>query len=84
MNGGGLKIVALGGEHDGREFVSIESDDDFTRMAPTLWPAHVPVTVPNSRIKWNDDTVFHGEYLYLDPGYETWLRQNGVIKDTED
>jgi len=42
------------------------------------------ITVPNSRIKWNDDTVFFGDYLYLDPNYESWLRQNGVIKDTED
>ena len=84
MTGAGLKIVALGGQQVGMEFVSLSSDDDFTVMTSDGRWSSAHITVPNSRIKWNDDTVFFGDYLYLDPNYESWLRQNGVIKDTED
>lgn len=79
----GIEIIALGGEYDGREFMSVDSDEFFTTMNPEGWPSSKAITVPNSSIKHHDRTVFAADYLYIEPRYGTWLRDNGVIKDSE-
>lgn len=82
--GVGLSIVGLGGQWDGMEFTSVASDEFFTQIKPKSGSdISAGFEVPNSRILWHDKTVFDADYLFIDPGYEQWLREANVIPTME-